>query len=104
MFTPPDKTIAFTFVSHPTKSIQLRWTAVLTFPAGATRETILPIRITDGEGLPVEGMFEFAAQKLKVTAGSTSISYADFIAGKHSVPLWLHRKGLPAIPGGLTFG
>jgi len=35
--------------------------------------------------------------------GEAAISYADFIRGKHEVPLWLHRLNIEPIPGGLTF-
>ena len=35
MKTPDDKTIAFTFMSHPEKLPELRWTAKLTFPPGS---------------------------------------------------------------------
>lgn len=104
MKTPSDKTIVFTFRSHPAKMIELRWTATLTFPAGAVGETVLPIAVTDGTGSPVAaGSFEFAGRQLPVADGHAEIAYADFVAGKHSVPLWLHREGMPPVPGGLTF-
>ena len=104
MKTPADKTIAWTFGSHPMKRLESRWTAKLTFPPGATAETVLPIELLDGTGEPVEaGVFEFAGRQLPVRAGAASITYADFIKGKHEVALWLHRPGLPPVPGGLTF-
>ena len=104
MKTPPDKTIAFTFVSHPTHALGLRWTATVVFPQGSTAEAILPIALVDGRGKPVRsGVFEFAGQRLAVRDGAASLSYADFVRGKHEVALWLHRPGLPPIPGGLTF-
>lgn len=104
MRTPADKTVAFTFMSHPARDARLRWKAVLAFPPGATAESRLSIAVTDGDGEPVEeGVFEFAGRRLEVRGGVASIAYADFVAGKHEVPLWLHREGLPSIPGGLTF-
>ena len=104
MKTPEDKTIAFTFGSHPMKDPALRWTARVTFPPGSTAETVLPVEIVDGEGRPVRaGTFAFAGQRLAVVDGSASISYSDFIAGKHEVDLWLYRPGCPPVPGGLTF-
>ena len=104
MKTPDDKEIAFTFGSHPMKQAESRWTAKVTFPAGATAATTLPVELCDGNGAPVaSGVFEFAGQRLAVRDGRASISYADFVKGKHEVALWLHRPGLPPVPGGLTF-
>ena len=104
MKTPPDKTIAFTFISHMTEEPEQRWIAHLTFPPGAVGETELQIEIIDGEDAPVrEGVFEFAGLSLPVRDGLATIRYADFVKGKHEVPLWLHRKGMPPVPGGLTF-
>lgn len=105
MKTPADKEIAFLFVSHPTKDLSWRWTARLVFPPGATAETMLKITVADGLAQPVaEGTFEFAGRHLAVKDGAAEISYADFIRGKHSVPLWLRRPNIEPIPGGLTFG
>jgi len=103
MKTPPDKTVAFTYVSHPTKDISWRWTATLTFPAGADETTGLPLEIVDGNSRPVTGTFEFAGQKLPVTDGKGTLSYVDFIRGKHEPAVWLHRKNIEPIPGSLTF-
>ena len=100
MKTPGDKTIAFSFHSHPTKDMKMRWQAKLTFPPGSTAETVLPITVVDGDGNPVESaVFEFAGQKLEVRDGEASMTYADFVAGKHSVPIWLHRPGMKPVPG-----
>ena len=104
MKTPEDKTVVFTFGSHPMKDLALRWTARVTFPPGATAQTTLPIEIVDGHESPVcAGTFAFAGQRLAVADGAASISYSDFIAGKHEVDLWLYRPGCPPVPGGLTF-
>ena len=104
MKSPADKTIAFRFASHPMKKLSHRWQAELIFPPGSVAETVLNINITDGEGKPVEcALFEFAGQKLEVVNGRSSIVYSDFIKGKPSVPLWLHRSGIEPVPGGLTF-
>lgn len=104
MKSPADKTIALRFASHPMKKLSHRWQAKLTFPPASAAETVLPIEIADGEGNPVAaGIFEFAGQKLEVVDGRSSIVYSDFIKGKHSVPLWLHRSGIEPVPGGLTF-
>jgi len=104
MKTPADKQIAFTFMSHPTKDLKMRWRAVLTFPPGAGPETLLPLEFFDGEETPIDNaVFEFAGQRLKVAGGKSAIVYADFIAGIHSVPLWLHRPGTFSVPGGMTF-
>lgn len=104
MKTPADKSIAFTFASHPTKNPVERWKAVLSFPPDAGPESVLTISLIDGNGNPVEeGVFEFAGRKLRVSAGSTELTYADFIRGKHETALWVYRPGMPPIPGGLTF-
>ena len=104
MNTPADKTIVLTFASHPARLPELRWTAKLVFPPGSTAGAVLPIEIRDGNGEPVRaGVFSLAGQNLSVRDGAASVSYDDFIKGKHEVALWLYRPGLPPIPGGLTF-
>ena len=103
MKTPADKTVTFTYVSHPTKNVSWRWTATLTFPAGADAGTLLPLTIVDGCDEPVDGFFEFAGRKIPVKRGKANLAYADFIAGKHETAIWLHRKNIEPIPGSLTF-
>jgi len=104
MRTPADKEIVFAFGSHPTKDLTWRWAARLVFPAGATAGTRLAILLTDGNGKPIaKGEFEFAGLRLPVRDGRAEITYADFVKGKHAVPLWLRRPGIEPIPGGLTF-
>jgi hypothetical protein len=104
MKTPDDKTIAFTFHSHPTKNRDDWWVAKVTFPPGSTAETVLPISITDEDGNPIKSAtFEFAGKSLKVENGASSLTFAEFIAGKHSVPIWLHRAGMEPVPGFPTF-
>ena len=51
-----------------------------------------------------DAVLEIFGQRLKVTAGAASTTYAEFIAGVHSMPVWMHRKGKKPVPGGLTFG
>ena len=105
MKCPLDKEIAFLFVSHPTSRLEWRWQARLRFPAGADETSVLPIELTDGFGRPIEAaVFEFAGQRLKVKDGRAKIAAADFLRGKSETALWLHRKGIYPIPGGLTFG
>ena len=105
MKSPPDKKIVFSFHSHPTKDIKARWRAEVVFPPGSTAETKLEISIVDGEEVPVAaGTFEFAGKSLRVTDGSASMTFAEFVAGKHSVPIWLHRRGMRPVPGVATFG
>ncbi len=104
MRTPDGKTIAFTFHSHPTKDRELWWIAKVTFPPGSVADTVLPITVTNEDGVPIKSAtFQFAGQSLKVKNGKASMTFAEFIAGKHSVPLWLHRDGLPPVPGIPTF-
>ena len=104
MKTPDDKTIAFTFMSHPEKSPELRWKAKLTFPPGSGPDTTLPIEVVDGNEEPVgAGVLELAGAKIPVKDGKAGLRYADFVKGKHSVPLWLYRDGMHPVPGGLTF-
>lgn len=104
MNTPAEKTVILTFNSHPMKDLKMRWMMKLTFPAGATAETVLPMDFVDGENVPVEsGTFEFAGRMIPVRDGTAGIVYADFIAGKHESAIWMHREGLPPVPGVLTF-
>lgn len=104
MKTPSDKAIAFTLVSQMTAEAERRWMARITFPPGAGGDTVLPVEVFDGNDAPVaEGTLEFAGQRLQVRNGAAAIRYADFVAGVHSVPIWLHRGGMPPVPGGLTF-
>ena len=91
MKSPADKKIVFFFHSHPTKDIKMQWRAEVTFPPGATAKTALGISVVDGEDEPVKD-------------GAASMTFAEFIAGKHSVPIWLHRKGKKPVPGVPTFG
>ena len=104
MKTPDDKTIAFTFMSHPEKLPELRWTVKVTFPPGSGPDTVLPITVVDGNEVPIESAtLELAGRKIPVKDGKASLAYADFVKGKHSVPLWLYRKDMQPVPGGLTF-
>ena len=103
MKTPPDKTVTFTYSSHPTKDVSWRWQAQLTFPAGADAATELPLELKDGLGDPVNGTFEFAGLQIRIEDGKGRLTYADFIKGKHETAIWLHRKGIEPIPGLLTF-
>lgn len=104
MQTPPDKTITMTFHSHPTKRLEMRWKMQLRFPPGATAETVLPMTLVDGEGAKIDNaVLEFAGKRIRVRDGAASITYADFIAGKHEKSVWLYRHGILPIPGSLTF-
>ena len=103
MKTPPDKTVTFTYSSHPARDVSWRWEAKLTFPAGADETSVLPLEIVNGEGAPVSGTFEFAGRRIPVEDGKGELRFADFVAGKHAAAVWLHRKGIEPIPGSLTF-
>lgn len=104
MKTPLDKTISVTYHSHQTKKLEMRWRAVLVFPPGAQPDTILAITVTDGTGAPVEsGTLKLAGHQIKIANGAGTLSYRDFVAGKHEKALWLHRKGMLPVPGALTF-
>ncbi len=104
MRTPEGKVVAFTFMSHPEKDAKLRWTAKIEFPAGATAGTVLNVTVVDGNEEAVSAaVFEVAGKRLKVVDGRASLTYEEFIRGKHEVALWLHREGMASIPGGLTF-
>ena len=104
MKTPPDKTVILTYYSHPMKQIGMRWKAKLEFAPGSTDSTPAVFTIADGEGSPVpEAEFEFAGRVLAVKAGRAEIPCGDFVRGVHERGLWLHRKGMPPVPGALTF-
>ena len=105
MKTPSDKKIAFYFVSQEVARADDRWSARVHFPPGATASTVLPIEVLDGNEEPVaDAVLELFGQRLKVKDGATSTTYADFIAGVHSTPVWMHRNGKKPVPGELTFG
>lgn len=105
MKTPSDKTVTFLFVSHPEKNPQDRWTARITFPPGSVADTELSIVVADGENRPEKSaVLELFGREIPVEDGCASITYAQFVEGIHSVPIWLHREGRKPVPGGLTFG
>ncbi len=104
MQVPENKTITFTFASHPNKDPKMRWTVRLTFPAGAGEEAILPIEVEDGTGAPIaSATLELAGQRIPIRDGLGRLTYAAFIAGRHDPALWVHLPGCEPIPGGLTF-
>lgn len=105
MKTPEDKKIVFMFMSVPERDPALRWQAWVSFPPGATAETPLAITVVDGLGQKVEdAVFEIAGKSLPVVGGEATMTFGEFVAGKHSVPLRLCRKGQKPLPGVLTFG
>ena len=104
MKTPPDKKITMTFHSHPTTHLYMRWKMQLHFPTDAREDTVIPITIIDGEGVPVDvAVLEFAGKRIRVKDGKAEITYAEFIAGKHAKNVWLYRHDILPIPGILTF-
>lgn len=104
MKSPLDKHIAIVFHSLQTKRKEMWWRAVLHFPPGSDENTNLEITMEDGNGKSVDyAVFAFAGKRLVVKNGKTSISYADFIRGKHEKALWVYRRAMPPIPGALTF-
>ena len=104
MKTPEDKTLTLTFYSHPMKDLKMRWKAQLVFAPGSTDATPAALTVVDGEGAPVRsGVFEFAGVSTKIRAGKGGLLCGDFVRGKHETAIWLHRKGLPPVPGALTF-
>ena len=104
MKVPEGKTITLTFVSHPTKSLKMRWWGRLTFPGGAGADALLPVAVTDGEERPVKaGTLDLFGAHIKIRNGRGALASADFIKGKHDAAIWLHRRGMLPIPGGLTF-
>ena len=104
MKTPIDKTLVFTYYSHPVKRPEMRWKAKLEFAPGSTDGSPAFFTFVDGNGESVEaGIFEFAGQRLAVADGRAEIACGDFVRGIHEGGLWLHRKGMPPIPGALTF-
>lgn len=105
MKSPLDRKIVFTFHSHPTKDLSQRWQAMVAFPPGSTAETPLEITVVDDDGRKIKSaVFEFAGKELPVVDGAATMTFAEFVAGKHSVPIWLHRKGRRPVPGVPTFG
>jgi len=105
MRTPPDKLIGLSFLSYPSKQAEMRWSARLIFAPGLGPDGMLEVRVNNGENVPVErGHLELAGLLTPIRNGVGSIAYADFVRGKHEKNIWLHRKGMPPVPGRLAFG
>ena len=99
-----DKTFRMEFISVLMHDRSDSWVAQLHFPPNIGPEDALPIEVIDGTGVPIEtGEFEFMGRKCPIADGKGEIRYADFIAGIHETPIWLHRPGREPVPGGLTF-
>jgi len=99
-----EKTFRMEFHSIPTRYPEDSWVVHLHFPPNSGPQDNLPIDAVDGREMPIEnGTFEFMGRKCKILAGSSSIRYADFIAGIHEKAVWLYRPGRQPVPGGLTF-
>lgn len=91
------QSVTFVFLSHPVKMTKMRWCVNLTMPKGE-------VWVEDGEGVPVKSaVLELHGKRVKIREGRGVLSYDDFIKGKHEPAVWLHRRGVPPIPGGLTF-
>ena len=104
MKTPPDKRIVMTLYSAQVADPSLRWKAKVVFEPGSTDDSPIVISVTTREGEPIkEGVLEFLDRRLPVKDGRTEVTCRDFIAGKHARAVWLHRKGLQSVDGGLTF-
>lgn len=104
MKAPADRTVAFTFVSHPVRDVNMRWAATLTFPPGAGPDDALPVHAENGAGAPLaDAVFEFAGAAVKISDGDGTLKYRDFIAGKHEKAIWMRRPGADPVPGSLTF-
>ena len=104
MRTPADKRIVFSYYSHPMKDLRERWKAHLVFEAGSTDASEIMIDIVDGLGEPIrEGVFAVAGGQFAVCDGVARLTCADFVRGKKDGAIWLYRKGMPPIPGALTF-
>ena len=72
MKTPPDKNVAFYFVSQEVDPMEDRWSARVHFPPGAVAETTLPIDVMDGNEEPVEdAVLEIFGQRLNSSPAST---------------------------------
>ena len=104
MRTPPDKRIVMTLYSAQVADPSLRWKAKVVFEPGSTDDSPVVINVMTREEEPIpEGVLEFLGRRLPVKDGRTEVTCRDFIAGKHARAVWLHRKGLQSVDGGLTF-
>ena len=104
MRTPPDKRIVLTLYSHPMKDLAMRWKAHVAFEPGSTDATPAKVDMVDGRGDPIAyAVFEFAGQSVRIREGRGEMLCGDFAKGKHEPGIWLHRKGVPPVPGALTF-
>lgn len=104
MNTPAEKTIIFTFLSHRTKDMKLRWKAIMKFTPAATKDTKIELQIEDGEGVAIpKGIFEIHGEKLSIEDGKTWIEYGSLIKGIENKGVWLYRPKCVPVPGVLTF-
>ena len=104
MKTPADKTITFTYYSHPVREGARRWKARLTFAPGSTDESDALLEIVDGFGAPLAaGKLELGGARIMIRDGRGTVKCGDFIKGIHGPGIWLHRKGRRPVPGALTF-
>ena len=104
MKTPPDKRIVMTLYSAQAEDPALRWKAKVAFEPGSTDDSPVAIAVTTRDGEPIpEGVLEFLGRRLPVRDGRAVATCRDFIAGKHARAVWLHRRGLASVDGGLTF-
>lgn len=100
----PDKELIMTFQSIPAAKEEDGWKVRLSFPASATASTKLTLSAVDGAGAPVaEGEFRFMGATVRISGGSGTLLYADFIKGIHEPQVWMIRPGCVPLPGGLTF-
>ena len=104
MTTPKDKTITFTFYSHPMKDLKMRWKALVVFEPGSTDDSLASVTMADGEGTPIAAAtFEFAGCRIAVKDGQGAMRCGDFVRGKHEPAIWLYREGMAPVPGAVTF-
>ena len=104
MKTPPAKRIVMTLYSAQVADPSLRWKAKVIFEPGSTDDSPVVIKVMTREEEPIsEGVLEFLDRRLPVKDGQAVVTCREFIAGKHAPAVWLHRKGLASVDGGLTF-
>ncbi|MGN0852952.1 MAG: hypothetical protein ACI4Q3_06205 [Kiritimatiellia bacterium] len=95
----PDEKITFTFASE---SEDRAWKALLTIPAGATAETMVPVDVSVGAA-PAEGLFKIAGCSLPLAEGRAEIPFGLFLAGIKDADVMLISADGASHPGRLQF-
>lgn len=95
----PDEEVTFTFASDADEA---NWKALLSIPAKATSDTMIPVEVTQGAA-PAGGLFKIAGCTLPLEAGHSEIPFGLFLAGIKDTDVALVSVDGVSSPGRLQF-